>query len=777
MIKDLTEEISHDENSDNSDVLQEKKKALEEDSAQNIPQNKINISFPQVKLEIFFHDILEGPKLEINEIRENETRVLNNEKYGSQGILETLNREDDENGVDCSPEKGCMYVRYTLSSKFSDHCNTTIQKNGKDENKSMCEDDSDMKKVKWDDNDALCIVSVSGPESLVPGTPLYTYAEEPYELFEYTEEPRCLPGRSPCPPLHPLAGNSSSFSTFSKNDLHGYMRLPLPMHSGWYVVSYVRTCIVGIKKDNNSDENENENEVEKGNKNKINLVDINITEKTVKNNIPSVIIRQRIELGKSELFSIEVPVQGVGEDVLLPCNKGVRRRGAGYLGGPIWERTDDSGCLDRTTVRDDKKNDNDSNKDDNNNITECNYNTDFNILSDNGIQDPRSMQSKHLIPLGKTVKMLDVTVEDLKSIKMLSLTISLPHIEQNKKFPNFENDNKSIDRSKNKNEDRNKNRNFEDAKFVKGDDVCVEIDNQKSTESILCRAMIWAYDVNEEKEIEKIRFNSGKKTERKTHKKNNFNKSSHDNNIDDDNDKNNNNNSSGNNCNNDDDKNVITENNENDDNKIKKRTVLRIVVEADVITIHRNNGVVTVESVRTAYGILNMNDDDVIQSILNNSKFDHMNDNMTCPSSKKSRSIPLELTGSTGSINRYGQFISRIFYGEISGGNLRFKDTVSPYSKKEQILSPPKLKTFDQAKSNFTDSMIYSSAKINVEEKEKNLNIDEETNINKNTDINETTDTDITIKICCGFCDNQLVPLGEINKNLPMPTGEFDDVR
>lgn len=774
MIKDLTEELSLDDNIDDSDVLEEKKKVLEEDSAKNIPQNEMKISFPQVKLEIFFHDILEGPKLEINGIRENENRVLNNEKYGSQGILESLNREDgeNENSVDCSSEKGCMYVQYTLSSKFSN--TATIENNERNKIKSICKVDNNMKEVKWDDNDALCIVAVSGPESLVPGTPLYTYAEEPYELFEYTEQPRCLPGRSPSPPLHPLAGNTSSFSTFAKNDLHGYMRLPLPMHSGWFVVSYVRTYIAGIEESKTSDDNEKEER----NENEKILVNTNITEETVKNNIPSIIIRKRIELGKSELFSIEVPVQGVGEDVLLPCNKGVRRRGAGYLGGPLWEGTVDSGFFDKQTFKDDKKNNNnDSNNGNSNDITECNYNADFNILSDNGIQDPRSLQSKHSIPLGKTVEMLDVTVEDLKSIKTLSLTISLPHIEQNKKFPNFDDNNESIDRSKNKNEDRNKNKYFVDRKFVK-DDVCVDIDSQKSTESILCRAMIWAYDVNKEKEKEKIRFDSGKKIEKETHKNNNFHKSSYDINIAD-NDHKINYNSNNNNCNNYDDQNDNNDNNDNNDgDKIKQRTVLRIVVEADVITIHRNNGVVTVESVRTAYGILNINDDDdVIQSILNDSKFDHMNNNMPYPSSRKSRIIPLKLTGSTGSINRYGQFISRIFYGENSGGNLRLKDTVSPYSKREEILLPSSPKTVDQVKSNITDFMIISSTEINVEEKEENLNDDKKRNINKNTDINETTDTDINIDICCGFCDNRLVPLGAINKNLPMPTGEFDDVR
>ena len=683
LIKDLTEELSHDENINNTDVLKEKKKVLGEDSAKNITQNETKIILPEVKLDIFFHDILEGPKLEINEIRENENRVLNNEKYGSHGILESLNREDDEDGVDCSSEKGCMYVQYTLSSKFSDK--TTILKDvmykSKSKGKSVCEDDNKMEKVIWDDDDALCIVAVSGPESLVPGTPLYTYAEEPYEIFEYTEEPRCLPGRSPSPPLNPLAvaGNSTSFSTFSKNSLHGYMRLPLPMHSGWYVVSYVRTYIVGTEKNKTCDDNENDDENEKGNKNEINLINTNIAEETVKNNIPSIIIRKRIELGKSELFNIEVPVQGVGEDVLLPCNKGVRRRGAGYLGGPIWEGTG---------------------------------------------------------PMEEIVKILDVTVEDLKSIKTLSLTISLPHLE--------------------------KNRNIEDEKLTKDDE------DIERTELILCRAMVWAYDVNEEKKEEKkeekIIINCGKKVERDAYKNRNMSKRSSDSAIDDDNDDSvkSNNNRKNNNCN-------------NDDNDIKQRTVLRIVVEADVITIHRNNGVVTVESVRTAYGILNIDDNDIIQSILNSSKFDDMNDNMPCPSSKKGRTFPLNLTGSTGSINRYGQFISRIFYGGISGGNIRFKDTISPHSKNQETLLPSNPKTVNQVKSDSTDSTITSSSETHVKKKEKNFNNDIETITADIIEITDT-DTDVDIDICCGFCDTQLVPLGEINQNLPMPTGEFDDV-
>ena len=699
LIKDLTEELSHDENNyNNTDVLEEKRNVLEADSAKNIPQNEMKITFPQVKLEFFFHDILEGPKLEINEIRDNENRVLNNEKYGSHGILESLNREDDEDDVDCSSEKGCMYVQYTLSSKFSDATMNQENEKNKNKRKSMCEDDNNMEGVIWDDNDALCIVAVSGPESLVPGTPLYMYAEEPYELFEYTEEPRCVSGRSPSLRINPLAvaGNSTSFSssssTFSKNSLHGYMRLPLPMHSGWYVVSYVRTYIVGIERNHACDDNENDDE---GNNNDMKLVDTNVSEETVKSNIPSIIIRKRIELGKSELFSIEVPVQGIGEDVLLPCNKGVRRRGAGYLGGPIWEGTG---------------------------------------------------------PMGKIVKMLDVTVEDLKSIKTLSLTISLPRVE--------------------------KNRNFEYEKFDEDGDVCVDIDSQKSTESILCRAMIWAYDVKKEEEEEKIGLNSGKKLERETYENKNFDSISYDNNIDDDNDKNDNNNNH-NNCKNDDDK------NDNNDNKMKQRTVLRTVVEADVITIHRNNGVVTVESVCTAYGILNIDDNDVIQSILNNSKFDHMNENMPRPSSKTGRIIPSKLSGSTGSINRYGQFISRIFYGEHSGGNIPLKDTVSPYSKDEKTVLPLNPKTNNQVKSDLTDSVRNPSLEIDQEEKEKYLNIDKERNMNKNTDININTDikeimdtnTDIDIDISCGFCNNQLVPLGEINENVPMPSGEFDDVR
>ena len=161
LIKDLTEELSHDENNyNNTDVLEEKRNVLEADSAKNIPQNEMKITFPQVELEFFFHDILEGPKLEINEIRDNENRVLNNEKYGSHGILESLNREDDEDDVDCSSEKGCMYVQYTLSSKFSDATMNQENEKNKNKRKSMCEDDNNMEGVIWDDNDALCIVAV-----------------------------------------------------------------------------------------------------------------------------------------------------------------------------------------------------------------------------------------------------------------------------------------------------------------------------------------------------------------------------------------------------------------------------------------------------------------------------------------------------------------------------------------------------------------------------------------------------------------------------------------
>jgi hypothetical protein len=269
----LAEEIAHDDENVQTSTTHKEDEKGEEQSAKNILQDTVISNFPQVKLEIFFRDIREGPEEEKIEIRENENRVLNSKKYGSQGILESLNSEND---VECTVEKGCVYVRYTLASKLDD--DVTIQKienRCKTNNAHNNDDNNDMNDIKndtnstvdskkinkienknknktndisWDENDTLCIVAVSGPESLVPGTPLYTYIEEPYEQFEYTEEPRRVRVRGSYPPVPNYSSSSSSSSSSSPLLLllllhhHPPLLLPPLLPLPFLPVLYTDTC-------------------------------------------------------------------------------------------------------------------------------------------------------------------------------------------------------------------------------------------------------------------------------------------------------------------------------------------------------------------------------------------------------------------------------------------------------------------------------------------------------------------------------------------------------
>ena len=542
------------------------------------------------------------------------------------------------------------------------------------------------------------------------------------------------------------------------------MRLPLPMHAGWYVLSYVRTYIGGVEENGNYDKNKNESFDEKENRNEDENEE-NTSVKTANKNIPSVIIRKRVELGKSELFSVLVPVQGVGEDVLLPCNKGVRRRGAGFLGAPIWE---ESGTFENCDFSKKERSDlqccesgirnDDENKSDNydhNNLKSIDKSNGTIIQVTNtsfhhGIKDPRSL--KILNSFGR-VEMLDVTLEDLKNIKTLSVTISLPHIELNRKKLKVE----KIEKANDRGEKKNKNEvEIKRGLMIDGEDVDNESHIDK--EEILCRAMIWVYDVMEENE----KYYCAEKNDTGRNK----------------NDDNRNNNIDNNNTDNNDDDDEINDNN-NDNNKNEKgklKRALRIVVEADVTTLLRNKGVVTVESVRTAYGMINIDENHIIQSILTNSLFTNNNDKSFL-SSNNCRGIPLELIGSTGSINRYGQFVGRIFYGEDFNGNNRSKDAVTPYPNTEQTSLTSISNNVSDVKSHTTDTM-KNTIKINENKnsnKNENKNDKEnDTNYDKNTNIiSENTE----IYISCGHCANSLVPFRAINKTLPMPTGDFDDVR
>ena len=840
----MAEEISRDDENVQYNNTHKEDEISEEYSAKDILLDIVTSNFPQVKLEIFFRDIREGPTEEKSEIRENENRVLNNQKYGSQGTFESLIREND---VDCIVEKGFVYVRYTLAPKLKD--NVPIQKNeimctshnvhnhhdDDDDNngiKNICKNFVDSKikdqnkdknktnDISWDDNDTLCVVAVSGPESLVPGTPLYTYAEQPYEHFEYTEEARRVGVLAPYPPV-PTSSCSSSCSSssssssssttpsssFFTSSLYGYMRLPLPMHSGWYVVSYVRTFIVGIKGNGNSDKKTNDAFHESENED---VNEENPSVKTAKRKIPLVITRKRVELGKSELFSTSVPVQGVGEDVLLPCNRGVRRRGVGFLGAPIWDEPDtfekcdfsekkvgDLRCNEDGIMNDDKDGNYDHDNTGSTGKIEGSSFPDTNTSFYHGIKDPRSIQIINSVPLGG-VKMLDVTLEDLKNIKTLSVNISLPHVELNRKKVELENMNIVDNGGEAKNEP-----DVEGKKRIMADVENVDNDNQIEREEILCRAIIWAYDTIEEKDYTEI--NDTAKNKNNSCRNKSKNKNDNCENNSDDNGDNEKNKKIKNNDYNDNDyemhdnsSNKNKNNNKKENVKGKMRRALRIVVEADVTTLLRNKGLVTVESVRTSYGVINIEENHIIKSILTNSLYTH-NNYKSYLSSNNCRGIPLELAGSAGSINRYGQFVGRIFYGEVSNGNIRSKDTVTPYPNTERTSVSSISNNVLQVKSDTTITM-NSNIKINenkneIEKKNENgnenenkmnthfdtdKNFDEKMCCDNNTDIEVNTvisESNTEIDISCGHCASSLVPSRSINKTLPMPTGDFDDVR
>ena len=281
-----------------------------------------------------------------------------------------INGTPDDRALESSEvERGCMYVSYTLTANYCRNKNgTTLEdqikynkkenkgnqkKSNKEENEREEETEnrgavshSDIsfknnKVIMWDEDDTLCLIAVSPPSSYsscsssypsssssysinsnsenhtktfdtdIPiARTLYTSRELPYELYEYTEEPRKLPV-----PPHPSSSSSSaSISNTASNtasingsetsisaDLHGYACLPLPTHGGWFAISYVRTYIAGASDSVSNKIVEHENNVAKENDCNIVDKDKTITEKNGNRfkSLPAVIVRERVELGRS----------------------------------------------------------------------------------------------------------------------------------------------------------------------------------------------------------------------------------------------------------------------------------------------------------------------------------------------------------------------------------------------------------------------------------------------------------------------------------------------
>ena len=473
----------------------------------NNSQNRyINCSIPKVILSISFSDKMNKPISNIENAKNRYNNYKNKEilkKYLTQGVPESItamhnendqqNRSNNDNHcdrvlkeVETEVERGCLYVSYTLTANNTknNYENKNRNRVGTDEeeeekeNNNKIENQNDVEVgnrkdiigdiVEWNEDDTLCLIAVPPPSYSSPSPSsspssssschsssssssrtLYTTQESPFELYEYTEQPRQLfipPSSSSTSSIPSFTSSSvlstadttinpgtTSYTTSSKQ-LHGYTRLPLPKYSGWFVVSYVRTYIGGLSSNTSNESEVKEKSDYKGDKifwensvatnqnNENNVSNENQTQeiKEKRNEseyenqnqrriktVPAVIVRNRVEIGRSDAFSVSVPVQGVGEDILLGGGRGMRRRGAGQ----IWSKRDNY----NNNHNDNYNNHNDNHhNNNNNNHNDNNDNNNHNNDNDNTTNDNNTKKNDNHIK-NKDKNQLPIAVEDFHS--------------------------------------------------------------------------------------------------------------------------------------------------------------------------------------------------------------------------------------------------------------------------------------------------------------------------------------------------------------------------
>lgn len=142
----------------------------------------------------------------------------------------------------------------------------------------------------WDEDDSIALESICDPAVSVM---VYAYAadaSQPYESFEYTENPSRLPS--------------------SEHTAEAAINFPLPPYGGWFVFSYIRQ-ITSIKENEKSGEES--------------------SEKSAESQSRFSVMRERVRLAQSAPFQLPCAMFTCRPDFVLPGGLSVRRRGGGAV--------------------------------------------------------------------------------------------------------------------------------------------------------------------------------------------------------------------------------------------------------------------------------------------------------------------------------------------------------------------------------------------------------------------------------------------------------------